>query len=129
MAQLLGKTPVTLLIDDQGAGLYLETGELLRRLPEPGPDQDLRAAWIPELRDLLPAAAFSLIADRVHTLVSHGRGALGVSLLIGNLMTSFLVEGSTDIGGTRTTRPSTRQFFRIFFLLSISLSYDQHHQQ
>jgi len=54
MAQLLGKTPVTLLIDDQGAGLHLESGELLRRLPEPGPDQPLRALWIPLLRELLP---------------------------------------------------------------------------
>lgn len=35
------------------------------------------------LRDLLPPAAFSLIAERVHTLVSHGPGALGVPLLIG----------------------------------------------
>jgi membrane protein len=34
------------------------------------------------LRDLVPPAAFSLIAARVHTLVSHGRGDLGISLLI-----------------------------------------------
>ncbi|CAH2600347.1 Ribonuclease BN [Rhodovastum atsumiense] len=34
------------------------------------------------LRDLLPPAAFALIADRVHTLVSHGRAELGLSLLI-----------------------------------------------
>jgi membrane protein len=34
------------------------------------------------LRDLLPASAFTLIAERVHSLVSHGSGELGVSLLI-----------------------------------------------
>lgn len=34
------------------------------------------------LRDLLPASAFALIAERVHTLVSHGSGELGVSLLL-----------------------------------------------
>jgi len=34
------------------------------------------------LRDLLPPAAFTLIADRVHTLVSHRTSDLGLSLLI-----------------------------------------------
>ena len=35
------------------------------------------------LRDFLPPAAYALIAERIHTLVSHGSGALGLSLLIG----------------------------------------------
>lgn len=47
------------------------------------------------LRDLLPAAAFSLIADRVHTLVSHGRGALGVSLLIGTTLALWSASSGT----------------------------------
>lgn len=34
------------------------------------------------LRGLLPSTAFSLIAERVHTLVSHGKATLGLSLLI-----------------------------------------------
>ena len=34
------------------------------------------------IREFLPPAAFTLIADRVHTLVSKGGGTLGISLLI-----------------------------------------------
>lgn len=34
------------------------------------------------LRDLLPPAAFALIAARVNVLVSHGSGTLGLSLLV-----------------------------------------------
>jgi membrane protein len=34
------------------------------------------------VRELLPPAAFTLIADRVHTLVSQGKATLGFSLLI-----------------------------------------------
>jgi membrane protein len=34
------------------------------------------------LRDLLPPSVFALIAERVHTLVSHGSGELGASLLL-----------------------------------------------
>jgi membrane protein len=34
------------------------------------------------LRDLLPPAAYTLISERVHTLVSHGSGELGLSLVI-----------------------------------------------
>jgi len=47
------------------------------------------------LRDLLPSAAFSLIAERVHTLVSHGRGELGVSLLIGTALTLWSASSGT----------------------------------
>ena len=38
------------------------------------------------LHGLLPPAAFALIAERVHTLVSHGRGALGLSLLVSSAL-------------------------------------------
>jgi hypothetical protein len=34
------------------------------------------------IREFLPPAAFSLIADRIHTLVSQGNATLGVSLLV-----------------------------------------------
>lgn len=37
------------------------------------------------MREFLPPAAFQLIAERVHTLVSHGAGSLGISLLISTL--------------------------------------------
>ncbi len=47
------------------------------------------------LRDLLPPAAFSLIADRVHTLVSHERGALGISLLIGTSLALWSASAGT----------------------------------
>ncbi len=47
------------------------------------------------LRDLLPPAAFSLIAQRVHTLVSHARGELGVSLLIGTMITLWSASTGT----------------------------------
>ncbi len=47
------------------------------------------------LRDLLPPAAFSLIAQRVHALVSHGRGALGVSLLIGTAIALWSASTGT----------------------------------
>ena len=47
------------------------------------------------LRDLLPPAAFSLIAGRVHTLVSHGRGALGISLLIGTALALWSASAGT----------------------------------
>jgi membrane protein len=47
------------------------------------------------LRGLLPPSAFSLIAERVHTLVSHGRGELGVSLLISTVLA--LWSASTGI--------------------------------
>jgi membrane protein len=38
------------------------------------------------VRELLPPAAFSLIADRVHTLVSQEKATLGVSLLISTVI-------------------------------------------
>lgn len=38
------------------------------------------------IQDFLPPAAYGLIAERVHTLVSHGSGTLGVSLLISTLI-------------------------------------------
>ena len=47
------------------------------------------------LRDLLPPAAYSLIAERVHTLVSHGRGELGVSLLVGTLLALWSASTGT----------------------------------
>ncbi len=34
------------------------------------------------LEDLLPAAAFHLISERVHTLVNHPRGTLGIGLFV-----------------------------------------------
>src|SRR5919202_3626523 len=34
------------------------------------------------VRELMPPAAFAIIAERVHTLVSHGKATLGTSLLI-----------------------------------------------
>jgi membrane protein len=43
----------------------------------------------------LPPAAFSLIARRVHTLVSHGRGELGVSLLIGTTIAFWSASTGT----------------------------------
>ncbi len=39
------------------------------------------------LRHLLPPAGFSLIADRVHTLVAQKPGALGFSLIVSTLIT------------------------------------------
>lgn len=47
------------------------------------------------LRDLLPPAAFSLIAGRVHTLVSQGRSALGISLLIGTTLALWSASAGT----------------------------------
>ncbi len=47
------------------------------------------------LHDILPPAAFSLIATRVHTLVSQGRGALGVSLLIGTTIAFWSASTGT----------------------------------
>jgi membrane protein len=47
------------------------------------------------LRGLLPPAAFSLIADRVHTLVTHPRGSLGVSLLIGTGLALWSASAAT----------------------------------
>jgi membrane protein len=47
------------------------------------------------LRDLLPASAFALIADRVHTLVSHGSGELGVSLLLSIALTLWSASTGT----------------------------------
>ena len=34
------------------------------------------------VRELMPPAAFAIIAERVHTLVSHGKATLGASLLV-----------------------------------------------
>ena len=55
MTPPLTKTPVTLLIDDQGAGLYLESGELLGRMPEAEPGPERRAAWASALREWVAA--------------------------------------------------------------------------
>jgi len=53
-----------LLVDDLGAALYRESGELLGRLPEAGAEQP--GGWIPELRQLLPAGG------EVRLLLDHG---------------------------------------------------------
>lgn len=47
------------------------------------------------LRDLLPPAAFSLIAGRVHMLVSQGSGALGISLLIATALALWSASAGT----------------------------------
>ena len=57
MPKNLAKTSVTLLIDDQGGELFLETGQSLGRLPEPGPGQSLPALWAPALRERVAAGA------------------------------------------------------------------------
>jgi len=47
------------------------------------------------IRELLPPAAFTLIADRVHTLVSHGSGTLGLSLLISSALALWSASTGT----------------------------------
>jgi membrane protein len=47
------------------------------------------------LRDLLPPAAFSLIADRVHVLVSHGSTTLGISLLVSTIIALWSASTGT----------------------------------
>jgi membrane protein len=48
------------------------------------------------IRELLPPAAFTLIADRVHTLVSHGSGTLGLSLLISSALALWSASTGTN---------------------------------
>jgi membrane protein len=47
------------------------------------------------IRDLLPPAAFALIAQRVHTLVSHGNTTLGLSLLISTALALWSASTGT----------------------------------
>ena len=47
------------------------------------------------LRGLMPPAAFDLIAERVHTLVSHGPASLGLSLLIGTVLALWSASTGT----------------------------------
>ena len=47
------------------------------------------------VREFLPPAAFALIAERVHTLVSHGSGTLGLSLLVSSLLTLWSASTGT----------------------------------
>jgi membrane protein len=47
------------------------------------------------IRDLLPPAAFSLIADRVHTLVSKGHGTLSLNLVISTAIALWSASTST----------------------------------
>jgi membrane protein len=47
------------------------------------------------IRELLPPAAFTLIADLVHTLVSHGSGTLGLSLLISSALALWSASTGT----------------------------------
>jgi membrane protein len=47
------------------------------------------------LRNLLPPEGFALIAGRVHTLVSHGRAELGLSLLIGTAVALWSASTGT----------------------------------
>ena len=62
MTPPLPKTPATLLIDDLGAGLYLETGQLLGRMPEAEPGPERRAAWGSSLREwVAPGTDIQLI--------------------------------------------------------------------
>ena len=70
MPKSLAKTPVTLLIDDQGAGLYLESGQFLGLMPAADPVLGLRAAWIPALRELVAAGTeVQLLLDQSGLLV------------------------------------------------------------
>lgn len=48
-----------------------------------------------QLQDLLPPAAYALIADRVHVLVSHGKTTLGVSLLVSTLVALWSASTGT----------------------------------
>jgi membrane protein len=47
------------------------------------------------LRHLLPAPAYSLISDRVHTLVSQPRGTLTINLIISTLVTLWSSSAGT----------------------------------
>jgi len=47
------------------------------------------------IRDLLPPAAFALIAERVHTLVSHGSTNLGLSLFISTALALWSASTGT----------------------------------
>lgn len=70
MPKTAAKTPITLLIDDRGAGLYLESGELLERLPGPEPGVALRALWIPVLRErVAPGTELVILMDHPGLLV------------------------------------------------------------
>jgi len=65
MSKPLAKTTVTLMVDDQGGELFLESGENLGRLPEPGPGLPLAALWGPLLRErVVPATEVQIIVDR-----------------------------------------------------------------
>ena len=64
MPKASAKVPITLLVDDQGARLYLESGQLLGRMPEAEPGTPLKAAWVPALRELAePGAEVLLLLD------------------------------------------------------------------
>jgi membrane protein len=65
-----------------------------------------------QLRDLLPPAAFALIADRVHVLVSHGKTTLGVSLLISTVVALWSSSTSTKS-----------------LLSALNLAYEEHEQR
>ena len=70
MTKHASRIHLTLLIDDQGAGLYLESGELLARLPESNPGTALETLWIPILRDLAsPGSEVAILLDHPATLV------------------------------------------------------------
>ncbi len=47
------------------------------------------------IREFVPPAAFQLIDERVHTLVSHGNGTLGVGLLVSTLLTLWSASTGT----------------------------------
>jgi membrane protein len=47
------------------------------------------------LRHVVPPAAFALIDDRVHALVSHGAGTLSLSLLISTLLAFWSASSGT----------------------------------
>lgn len=47
------------------------------------------------LRDLLPPAAFQMISNRVHTLVTQGSGTLGIGLVISTVVTLWSAATAT----------------------------------
>ena len=70
MPKLPARTLLTLLIDDQGAALYRESGQLLAILPHPEPEVPLRTLWTPVLMELAePGAQIQFILDNAGQLV------------------------------------------------------------